>query len=266
MGTMLYRTVEENLRVAMRCYTRVSAAGEARDYPGITVSSSGIDCAVFNAAMLTEPAADGEFERRLALAETHYGQRRLGWTFWLCDDLLCQPLRRRSMSIFRHNGMCVIAQPPGMFAERLAPPVRTAPLEVRPVVDDATRLQFASLSSRIFSLPFDTARTVYGAEQLWESPMHGWIGYYEGQPVSIATVVLGGGAAGVYSVGTLPAFQRRGFAETVMRIALEEARKATGIETTVLQTTSQGMNLYLRMGYRVVTQFAVYLQESRGSF
>ena len=265
MNNVLYRTVEENLRVAMRCYARVSARGEARDYPGLAVASCGMNCAVFNSALLSGPARNGDFERLLALAALHFRQRRLGWTFWLCDDLITAPLQKETRLLFRDSGMSLIAQPPGMIAEQLNPPRRRpAAIEIRQVLDATTRLDFAHLSSVIFSLPFETSRHIYGAPDLWQDPMTGYVGYVDGRAVSLVTVVIGGGAAGVYSVGTLPECQGRGYAETMMRHALREASDSTGIQLSVLQSTAQGLNLYTRMGYRVVTRFGVYLNEGNG--
>jgi ribosomal protein S18 acetylase RimI-like enzyme len=63
---------------------------------------------------------------------------------------------------------------------------------------------------------------------------------------------------GVYNVATVPGHQRRGFGEKVMRHALGRARDRYGIERTVLQSTPQGLHLYQRMGYAVVTDVAVY--------
>lgn len=266
MSTMPYRTVEANLRAAMRCYARVSEQGEARDYPGLAVTSSGVNCAVFNSALLTEPAGADEFSRRLSLAKLHFHRRKLGWTFWLCEDLVEAAGRKAARAMLRANDMCIIAEPPGMYAEQLLPPRRApARLEIRPVDDELTRLEFAYLSSQIFALPLETAKAVYGGARLWDGPMRGWLGYFEGQAVSITAAVIGGGATGVYSVGTLPAFQGRGFAETLMRHALDKARREAHTDVTVLQSTTQGMKLYLQMGYRVVTNFVVYLHEGYGA-
>lgn len=265
MNNVLYRTVEENLRVAMRCYARVSERGEARDYPGLAVASCGLNCAVFNSALLSGPARNGEFERLLTLAGLHFRQRKLGWTFWLCDDLLAAPLQKEARLLFRDSGMSLIAQPPGMIAEQLNPPRwPPAAMDIRQVLDGTTRLDFAHLSSVIFSLPFETSKSIYGGPHLWQPPMTGWVGYVNGRAVSLVAVVIGGGAVGVYSVGTLPECQGRGYAETMMRHALHHAGEASGIRLSVLQSTTQGMNLYARMGYRVVTRFGVYLNEGNG--
>ena len=167
--------------------------------------------------------------------------------------------------MFREWGMSLIAQPPGMLAEELNPPRRPpCAMDIQRVHDTVTRIDFAHLSSVIFSLPYETSRHIYGSQQLWQKPMTGWVGYVDGRAVSIVTVVIGGGALGVYSVGTVPEFQGRGYAETMIRHALAEARQASATGLTVLQSTAQGLNLYSRMGYRVVTKFGVYLNEGHG--
>jgi ribosomal protein S18 acetylase RimI-like enzyme len=88
----------------------------------------------------------------------------------------------------------------------------------------------------------------------------------EDRAVCIVTVVVGGGVLGVYSVGTLPEYQRRGFAEAAIRYALARAGEQTRLRVSVLQSTAQGLNLYTRMGYRVVTRFGVYLNEGNGAY
>jgi hypothetical protein len=42
---------------------------------------------------------------------------------------------------------------------------------------------------------------------------------------------------------------------------LSWARDTEGVEASVLQSTTQGLRLYKRLGYEVVTQFGVYLKE-----
>lgn len=265
-GQFCHRIVEGNLRAAMRCYARVSPRGEARDYPGLTVASCGLNCAVFNSALLSHHVQNQKLGHLLALAQTHFRRRGLGWTFWLCEDLVTPEIHTDAHGLFRELQMEPIAQPPGMYAEVLHAPQRRAPeLQIRRVSDVQTRTEFAQLSSMIFSLPFPTAIDIYGSGSLWEGGgMTGWIGYSERQPVCIVSIVIGAGAAGVYSVGTLPMYQGRGYAETVMRHALAEAREATGIQASVLQSTEQGLHLYTRMGYQPVTRFTVYMSQGSG--
>jgi ribosomal protein S18 acetylase RimI-like enzyme len=260
----MYNAVEQNLRAAMRCYSLLGGKAEARDYPGVSVASTGLDVPVFNSAMLNQPT--DSIEDVIQRAELHFRMRHLGWTFWLCDDMVSTAVRGSMRDYFRSRGLSCIATPPGMYAERLLPAVRPrATMTFSRVSDERTRLEFAHVASVVFSLAFATAKQIYGSPGLWQPPSHGWIGYFEGKPVSIVTVVIAGGVLGVYSLGTLPQYQCCGFGETLLRHALECARAESGIERTVLQATPQGSQLYLRMGYRIVTNFSIYLREGSAS-
>ena len=59
-------------------------------------------------------------------------------------------------------------------------------------------------------------------------------------------------------MATLPGHQRQGYGEAVMRYALEQARAEHGLSRTILQSTPQGLQIYLRMGYRTVTGVSVF--------
>ena len=138
-------------------------------------------------------------------------------------------------------------------------------MDYRRVKNQRTRFDFVELACSVFALPYHVADKIYGPESTWESPMIGHVGYVGEKPVSIVSTVLGGDAVGVYSLGTAPQYQGHGYAESIMRYALHEARSKTGIERTVLQTTRSGRRLYERMGYKAVTKFIVYTRESCGS-
>ena len=258
----LFRTVEENLRAAMACYSRVSDRGESREYPGVVVTCSGVNIAVFNSALLTAPATLPELEQAIAVSSLHFQSKSMGWSFWLCDDFLEPGLRAPSRNILRERGLSLVAQPPGMYAEQVnaatRPPV---PMDIRPIDDVRTRLDFAHISSIVFALPFTSAKRIYSESALWQPPMRGWVGYVNDRAVSVVTSVMAGDVAGVYSLGTLPQHRCRGFGETLLRHAIEEARKDTGITRSILQSTNDGFNLYMRMGYQVVTGFGVYTKE-----
>ena len=262
----MYRIVEQNLRTAMRCYSSVGNGSEARDYPGVTISCSGMDVPVFNSAMLTEPARD--IRPMIQIADTHFTQRGFGWTFWLCEDMIAPETRGSfTRAAFRNAGMTRIAEPPGMYADRIKPASRPlAQLTFCAVDNERTRTEFAHIASIVFSLPFETSKKIYGSAGLWQPPSYGWIGYFDEKPVCVATTVIANGVVGVYSLGTLPQHQGCGYGETILRYAITEAQRETGIEPTVLQATPQGLRLYLRMGFRIVTKFSIYAREGCDSF
>jgi ribosomal protein S18 acetylase RimI-like enzyme len=91
--------------------------------------------------------------------------------------------------------------------------------------------------------------------------MTGWVGYAGKSAVSTAAVVMGGDAVGIYAVATHPRYQRKGYGEALVRHAVGQASKQTGIRRTVLQSSLAGHSLYSRLGYRQVARFLVYLHE-----
>jgi len=50
-----------------------------------------------------------------------------------------------------------------------------------------------------------------------------------------------------------------GYGEAIMRAAVAEMQRRTGLERIVLQSTEAGYALYRRMGFRDATRFSVYL-------
>jgi len=80
----------------------------------------------------------------------------------------------------------------------------------------------------------------------------------DGEPVTTAAIVVGGGVMGVYNVATLPGHQKRGYGEAAMRHAMADVRGERGMERAILQSTPAGFKLYQRMGFRTVARVAVY--------
>jgi predicted acetyltransferase len=82
--------------------------------------------------------------------------------------------------------------------------------------------------------------------------------YDDDQPASTATVFITENCLNVVCVATVPVFQRKGYAEAVMRHGLNEAIRATGLRRSVLHASEAGRPLYERMGYRTITKFTAW--------
>jgi ribosomal protein S18 acetylase RimI-like enzyme len=255
-----FLTVEENLRQSFRLLAASRAAGEVRETAGVTIASAGVTFQMFNAAFLSSPVVgERDLDSRIATAKVHFAARGLQWSYWVCESWLDKAARRRADDIFRRRGLYLATELPGMLAERLRTPVRELPrLDVRPVADDATWRAFCQIGAECFKVPLEWFQEVFEDSRAWENGFHGYVGYDAGEPLSTAATVIAGGAVGVYNVATVPGRQRCGFGEAIMRQTLDLARERYGIERTVLQSTPQGLDLYRRMGYSVVTSVAVY--------
>lgn len=258
-------TVNGNMLEALAAFSWVKKNGRADRLPGLSLAISGVDYGLFNTAVFSGPAPGegGPFEERVARAAAYFAAQRTPWSLWLCEDLLDADTRRRARIVLAARRLYPVMEAPGMVAEDLLPAPRPAPrLEFQRVGGLETRTAFARIMASAFEMPEPLAGEVYSSETLWRSPFTGWVGYEHGLPVTTAATMVAAGAVGVYAVGTHPLCRRRGLAEAVVRHAVAEARRETGVRRTVLQSSPPGFSLYLRMGYRQVTRMTVFLGPS----
>jgi ribosomal protein S18 acetylase RimI-like enzyme len=254
--------VEENLRCAMRFFGEATGKGEVRTLDRTVAMYSGLEYGVFNISLLSRPAAahDGGLDAALAETAKYFKKRTERWSFWLCEDLLDPPSRRKMRQVCNDFGLRPISYPPGMMAPKLLPPVRKLPkIECLPVTDQKTRNAFAEITSICFEIPPGIAAAVYGPEHAWNGAYKGFVGMVDSRPVAIAALVQAAGALGIYSLGTIPVERHQGYGEALLRAAVAQSRAASSVEPFILQSTDAGHNLYRRMGFRDVTKFTVYL-------
>ena len=79
-------------------------------------------------------------------------------------------------------------------------------------------------------------------------PLRRYLARLGGEPVTSATLFLGGGAAGIYNVATLPAARGRGIGAAVTLAALREGR-ARGARVGVLHPSEMARSVYRRLGF-----------------
>lgn len=260
---MAFEAIDANLRAALATFARAHPEGATRSYPGVAISCSGFEYSMFNAAVVTEAVEnESTLDLRLKIAATYYSSRRLPWSLWICQDWLAKPVRRRLEDVCYRNFLHCVTEMPAMEAERLAPPIRPLPaLCIRSVNDSRTRTDFSQIMMTAFAIPSRTCRGIYEAEETWGGSFAGYVGYLDGEPVASTAIVAEAGVAGLYAVATLPGYRRKGYGEAIIRHALEQCRRETGIETTVLQSSESGYALYERMGYRTKTRYAVFARD-----
>lgn len=249
-----------NLTATMKCFAKASTMGQVHDLPGLTLVDAGSDNAIFNSALLTSRVdSELDLDERIRTAVQYFIGRRSGWSFWVCEGLLANPIRRRLERIFSRHGLALTSTTPGLAAEALKAAVRPLPqLEVRMVSDQASRKSFCHIMSMSFSGPSEQLTRVYGSAEIWKTDLHGFLGSVDGTDLTAGATVVSNGVIGIYAVGTLPAFTRQGYAEALMRHAIDETFHAAGHLPLVLQSTSIALRLYRRMGFRSITGFSLY--------
>ena len=255
---MDFHPVEFNLRESFRVLAAGRKAGDVLELPGLSIASLGAKFQMFNAAFLSGPVANAaELEERLRQAAGHFRSRSMRWSFWVCDDWLAAPARRVLSQQCDRAGLRLSADMPGMMTDRLRSVKRTLPKLQFVRVDSARTLaDFHGIGTVCFNVPLDWFSEVFDAAMPVERPRFScWAGYLDGLPVATAACVRTGGTLGLYNVATAPGYRKRGFGEAITR---HVASANADAETLVLQSTSHGLGLYERLGFRTVTRILVY--------
>jgi ribosomal protein S18 acetylase RimI-like enzyme len=91
-----------------------------------------------------------------------------------------------------------------------------------------------------------------------------YLGRLGGRPVATATLVLGGEAAGIYNVMTIPEVQRQGIGALMTTIPLRAAR-ARGYRLGVLESSNMGLRLYRRLGFQEYCRIERYRWDPPGA-
>jgi len=128
-------------------------------------------------------------------------------------------------------------------------------LEVRTVADKESMRTWARIFTIGYGLPPTWEDIVH---DIWirlgfDYPMKSYLGYLNDKPVATSCLHYGGGAAGIYSVATLPEARGRGIGAMLTLQPLQEARDL-GYRIGTLQSSSMGFNIYKRLGFKHLCQ------------
>jgi ribosomal protein S18 acetylase RimI-like enzyme len=259
---MDFREVEFNLRESFRLLASARTATDISELPGVSIASAGVTFQMFNAAFLSGPVTTPEeMELRVATAHRHFRSRGEAWAFWFCEGWMERGARRRLAQVCSRYGLRPAADMPGMVAETLAASKRRLPpLDFARVDGVRTLEDFRCIGATCFHVPVPWFAEVFDPAMLTErGAMVCWVAYQDGTPVGTAATLRTNGVTGLYNVATLPEFRGRGVAEAITRHAVA----AAGPAPVILQSSSMGVELYERLGFREVTRIEVYNSEAR---
>lgn len=128
-------------------------------------------------------------------------------------------------------------------------------LEIRDAADEEFLRTWTTVFVKGYGLPSDWENKMF---DLWgrfapDSRMRNYVGYLNDTPVSTSSLMYGGGAAGIYSVATLPEARGKGIGAALTLKPLQDAREM-GYRIGILQSSDMGFNVYKKLGFRHVCQ------------
>jgi ribosomal protein S18 acetylase RimI-like enzyme len=252
----LAAAVEGNLHALFRSMAAVLPGAELEDGPHFSRHHAFPSNPMFKGVWATRLPVD-EVEAAIDETVAWYRARGAPFMFWWHTSFsqpadLGQRLRARGFQEFS-------AADPGMAVDlNDLPPMPPAPPDFRIVraLEQRTLEHWRDAFLEAYELhhlpmagqAWVEATLAAGPEA---APWRLYVGYLDGQPVATNMLVLGGGVAGLYAVGTVPSARRLGLGAIITLQPLLDAR-ALGYRYGVLFATEMGVPLYRRLGYRQV--------------
>lgn len=84
-----------------------------------------------------------------------------------------------------------------------------------------------------------------------------YVGYYQDQPVSAATLFVNGETAMIHNIATIPGFRKRGFGSAITLKVMQEA-KHLGVKFCFLDSSNIGLTIYQKLGFKIYSKQELY--------
>jgi len=141
-----------------------------------------------------------------------------------------------------------------------------ADLKITPVTDRATLKIWCRIAVAGFATPEEIKEDWFqwyaGIGLKPDGPFRHYLGWWKGEPVATASLLLAEGVAGIYNVATLPQMRQRGIGINITCVPLENALKA-GYRIAILQASKQGSPIYHKIGFQDCCKLMSYIWEPK---
>ncbi len=146
----------------------------------------------------------------------------------------------------------------GMATDRMLPALRAPPaLDYRLASDVATATDLAVINAHAYGTPVELMDCICNL-RLWRENSFGVVGYAEGRPVTCTGAFVIGEMIYIALVATMPDAHGKGYAEAVMRRAIDHAYEAAGRKRLWLHASDMGAPLYHSMGFETGAQLPLF--------
>jgi ribosomal protein S18 acetylase RimI-like enzyme len=257
-GSSPTAAMDANLTAAAATYGTLPGA-QGLDVPGVVGVVTDVPLGFFNLVATTD-LRDDDADAAIASVLARFAARRAPCRWWVTPSSRPADLGER---LARH-GMHVHYTAPAMVADLgrselaggLPPGAAIVRVRERAELERLSRVLMAAFEEPATKVPawVDTFAAL-GLDG--GAPWQHFLATIDGEPLATASVLLGGGVAGLYHVGTLPHARGRGLGRAVTVAALLAARDR-GFTSAVLQSSAEAFGLYRSLGFHTVAEVAAY--------
>jgi Acetyltransferase (GNAT) family len=249
------RLCNEHLVLSFESMANAMPNGNVKHFGGATLVRTGLPDAAFNMVFLFESCgSQNELFRGI---RSSFIEALTPW------EIVTNPSGSPELtSLIQEFGLVKVEQQPGMFLDAVpeeTPKVPTG-FEIKQVSDiEVIRVMLGigmtSFGNWSGAIPEPMATALSGT--MLPARPSCYLGYFEERPVATSIRLSAHGVAGIYFVGTLPEFRRRGFGEAMTWRAVIDGKKE-GCIHCCLQASQLGRPIYERMGFRRVIDYEIW--------
>jgi GNAT superfamily N-acetyltransferase len=243
------KSSEENVEVLIAAWSLMvsrfpHAAIQRAD--GLATMFAHVPLPFINMSVQDRPLVDADDMRKLfAVARARAATCKYTSMLGICEAWAPENWQQ----IAAEEGFTFALNMTGMAANQLLPLRRPSPiLDIRRISDEATARDLAMINAHAYEMPTELFECICNLH-LWHNDSFGYVAYASGKAVSCAATFPAGGTVYVAFVATLPGEHGKGYAEMVMRHAIENGRKAKRYSRITLHASDMGHPLYRSMGF-----------------
>lgn len=161
-------------------------------------------------------------------------------------------------AIMAEEGLQLSLNMTGMATDTMAPPRRAPPpMDYRLTTELATATDMALINAHAYGMPVELVECISNLH-LWKESSFGVVGYVAGRAVTCTAAFVVGDMIYIAFVATLPDAHGGGYAEAVMRRAIQYARDAAGPKRLWLHASDMGRPLYRSMGFATGAEIPLF--------
>ncbi len=230
------------------------------DRPGLSIRRNATPFPFWHAVFLMEPIARSEqLAVRLHEAATYMRANDPSGLLWISEEYLSTVALRDIPSIAVEEGLELALRATGMAGEIFPLGVTPHPLlRIERITTEQQLLDYAEINCEAYGFQVESGSSLLAKSSLWKDTYFAYMGYEGGRPVSGASAVINDGIVFLALVATRPEAQRKGYAEAVVRHALQAAYEASGLTRSILHASDAGFPVYRRLGYQPTCTILAY--------
>lgn len=202
----------------------------------------------WNCISLTEELDQAALSAHLQQAAGYMRQKRQFGLLWVCEELLSDSARASLPRLLQEAKLELALPLTGMAGEMFPLSTMSHPtLRLERVTNQAMLRDYIEINCEAYGFPLSSGEGALDVN-VWLNA-YTYLGYEGDRAVTAASAIVNDGCLFLALVATRPEACGKGYAEAVVRRALQAGHEATGLTRTILHATDAGFPVYKRIGY-----------------